>query len=118
MTLYESNETVPQLDSTPVGGLSDGAPIGELSDGLLYVCTCYDFVIEAVMMGALCLFGFAGNTVSMICLWHDRSKTATPFLLVSLEVADTLFLVTVFILRVLTSVHTFAYHMQVYVTMQ
>ena len=37
----------------------------------------------------------------------DKSKTATPFPLVSLEVADTLFLVTVLILRVLTLIHTF-----------
>ncbi len=43
----------------------------------------------------------------MLCLMRDKSKTATPFLLVSLEVADTLFLVTVLILRVLTSIHTF-----------
>ena len=59
------------------------------------------------MMGLLCLFGFTGNTLSMICLWRDKSKTATPFLLVSLEVADTMFLVTVLILRVCTSIHTF-----------
>ena len=70
-------------------------------------CLLFDFIIEAVLMGTLCLFGFTGNTLSMICLWRDKSKTATPFLLVSLEVADTLFLVTVLILRVMTSVHTF-----------
>lgn len=73
-----------------------------------YACYCYDFVVEAVFMGALCLFGFAGNTVATLCLRRDRSKTATPFLLVSLEVADTLFLVAVFGLRVLTSIDTFA----------
>lgn len=72
-----------------------------------YACTCYDFVIEAVFMGILCVFGFAGNTVSTVVLSRDKSKTATPFLLVSLEVADTLFLVTVFALRVLTSIQTF-----------
>jgi len=37
-----------------------------------------------------------------------QSKSATPFLLVSLELFDTLFLVTVFLLRVLTSVDTFS----------
>ena len=70
-------------------------------------CSMYDFMLEAVLMGILCLFGFAGNILSMLCLARDRSKTATPFLLISLEVADTLFLVTVLVLRVLTSVHTF-----------
>ena len=70
-------------------------------------CLVYDFLIEAMLMGILCLFGFAGNTLSMICLWKDKSKSATPFLLISLEIADTLFLVTVLILRVLTSIHQF-----------
>lgn len=70
-------------------------------------CMLYDFLIEAVLMGVLCLFGFAGNILSVLCLMKDRSKTATPFLLVSLEVADTIFLLTVLILRVLTSVHSF-----------
>ena len=75
-------------------------------------CMLFDFIIEAVMMGLLCLFGFTGNTLSMICLWRDRSKTATPFLLVSLEVADTMFLVTVLILRVLDSIHTYTEWLQ------
>ena len=70
-------------------------------------CLIYDFVIEAVMMGFFCLFGFAGNTLSMMCLWKDKGKNATPFLLISLEIADTLFLVTVLLLRVLTSIHQF-----------
>ena len=70
-------------------------------------CIYFDFIIEAVLMGILCIFGFTGNTLSVVCLMKDKSKTATPFLLVSLEVADTLFLVTVLILRVLTSIHTF-----------
>lgn len=70
-------------------------------------CLAYDFFIEAVLMGALCLLGFAGNTLSMLCLWRDRSKSATPFLLVSLELADTLFLIAVLVLRVLPSVQTY-----------
>ena len=82
MTL--SNMTVPQ---------------GFQGDAVAAKCLVYDFVIEAVLMGVLCLFGFAGNTLSMICLWRDKSKTATPFLLISLEIADTLFLVTVLILQ-------------------
>lgn len=75
---------------------------------MTYACYCYDFVIEAVLMGALCLFGFAGNSVSTVCLWRDRSKTATPFLLISLGIADTLFLATVFAVRVIPSIDTFA----------
>lgn len=70
-------------------------------------CQNYDFVFEAVLMGSLCLFGFCGNTLSMICLSKDKSKTATPFLLVSLEAADTFFLMTVVLLRVFSTVVTY-----------
>lgn len=80
--------------------------------GSTYVCRCYDFVVEAVLMGVLCLVGFVGNTMSVICLRVDRSKTATPLLLIALELADTAFLATVFLLRVLTSLHTFLLDMR------
>jgi len=74
--------------------------------GTTYVCRCYDFVVEAVLMGALCVVGFVGNTVSAFRLRADKSKTSTLLLLIALEIADTAFLATVFLLRVLTSVPT------------
>ena len=64
----------------------------------------YDFAIEALLMGFLCAFGFVGNSLSTICLLRDGSKSATPFLLVSLQFADTLFLIAVVWLRVITTV--------------
>ena len=70
----------------------------------MHVCRCYDFVVEAVLMGSLCVVGLVGNIVSVICLRADKSKTPTPQLLIALEFADTAFLATVFLLRVLTSV--------------
>lgn len=74
-------------------------------EGEVYIeiCALFDFVIEAVMMGLLCAFGFVGNSLSTVCLLRDRSKSATPFLLVSLETADTLFLASVLLLRVATT---------------
>jgi len=71
----------------------------------LYTPTCrlYDFVIETILMGSLCLFGFAGNTLSMICLRQDKSNSATPLLLISLEISDTLFLSAVLVVRVISS---------------
>ena len=66
-------------------------------------CFMYHFIVEGVLMGILCLVGFAGNSLSMVCLAKDRSKTATPFLLISLEATDTFFLLTVVVLRVATS---------------
>ena len=72
-----------------------------------YTCALYDFVVETVLMGLLCLCGFVGNVLSVLCLRRDKSKTATPFLLMSLEVADTGFLSTVVVLRVSESAINF-----------
>lgn len=66
-------------------------------------CRLYDFIIETVLMGSLCLFGFAGNSLSMVCLRRDKSRSATPLLLISLELTDTLFLSAVFVVRVVRS---------------
>jgi len=66
-------------------------------------CRVYDFVMETILMGSLCLFGFAGNTLSMVCLRRDKSRSATPLLLISLEISDTLFLSAVFVVRVISS---------------
>lgn len=66
-------------------------------------CRVYDFVVETILMGSLCLFGFAGNTLSMVCLWCDKSRSATPLLLISLEISDTLFLSAVLVVRVISS---------------
>jgi len=67
-------------------------------------CSIYDFVIEALLIGFLCAFGFVGNSLSTICLLRDGSKSATPFLLVSMQFADTLFLIAVVWVRVITSI--------------
>ena len=69
-----------------------------------FTCKIYDFAIETLLMGFLCVFGFVGNSLSTICLLRDGSKSATPFLLVSLQFADTLFLIAVVWLRVITTV--------------
>ena len=77
-----------------------------MSGSITNVCRCYDFIVEAVLMGILCMVSFVGNMVSVVCLRADKSKTPTPHLLIALEFTDTAFLVTVFQLRVLTSVRT------------
>jgi len=70
-----------------------------------FLCSMYDFAIETVLIGLLCVFGFVGNGFSTVCLLRDGSKSATPFLLVSLQVADTLFLIAAVWLRVIPSVN-------------
>ena len=95
---------------------------------------------QTVLMGSLCLFGFAGNTLSMVCLRRDKSRSATPrhtarrrvtpchtmsrrvtphhavsrsatpLLLISLEISDTLFLSAVFVVRVISSFQVAHHH--------
>lgn len=111
MTSHESNFTCSGCHdctcSQVVGGNWTNATLHN-ERRYPYLCTCYDFVIEAVLVGALCVLGLIGNAASIVCLAADKARTATPFLLISLELTDTLFLASVFPLRVLTSIHTFA----------
>ena len=102
LTSMQSTDNIDHANTSTISTNEDDSYEADQAN-----CAIFDFLIEAVAMGIMCIFGFTGNTLSMICLWRDKSKTATPFLLVSLEVADTLFLVTVLLLRVITSIHTF-----------
>lgn len=97
------NETATPADFNSSVNISDGYNLTDIYSR----CYLYDFIMEAVLVGVFCLLGFGGNIMSMICLSKDRSKTATPFLLVSLEAADTFFLLTALVLRVLTSLSPF-----------
>lgn len=101
---------------TELVGDDDGGSVPGLRHRLprsVYTPTCrvYDFVIETILMGSLCLFGFAGNTLSMVCLWHDKSRSATPLLLISLEISDTLFLSVVLVVRVISSFQVLLSHL-------
>ena len=92
---------------TIVANLTSTSSQSDAFDANYRTCAIYDLAIEFVAMGILCCFGFVGNILSMICLWQDKSRTATPFLLVSLEIADTLFLLCVLQLRVLSTIFQF-----------
>ena len=80
------------------------AGVPRLTSDSHVTCANYDFVMEGVAMGVLCVLGFVGNGLSIVCLSRDPSKSATPLLLISLEVADTLFLLAVLLLRVTSTV--------------
>ena len=66
-------------------------------------CARYDFVVEGILIGLVSCTGLLLNIVSAVCLAKHRSTSATPFLLVSLTIADILFLASVIPIRV---VHT------------
>lgn len=55
-------------------------------------CALFRFLLYAVAMGFMCIFGFVGNTVSFMVLHKDRSTPVASFLLKSLAVADNIFL--------------------------
>ena len=102
VTMTTSASDALNVTETTMTNYSNVSLTGAVMDDT--VCRVYDLIIEAVAMGLLCCFGFVGNILSMICLWKDKSKTATPFLLVSLEIADTLFLLCVLPLRVISTI--------------
>ena len=103
MTRSSANGSISQQLWNSTLNINDSTSKPTLDARDVAICRTYDFIMEAILMGLFCIFGFCGNTLSMICLSRDKSKTATPFLLVSLEAADTFFLFTVIILRVMAS---------------
>ena len=51
-------------------------------------CALFEFVLKVGLIGALCLLGFAGNTLSFVVLWRERSGSAMTFLLQAVLLAD------------------------------
>lgn len=72
------------------------------------LCKTYDLVIECIIISIFILFGFVGNSLSIFCLWKDKSKTATPALLINLEMAETLFLLTALLLRSVPTAYNYS----------
>ena len=70
-------------------------------------CARYDFVVEGILIGLVSCTGLLLNIVSAVCLAKHRSTSATPFLLVSLTIADILFLASVIPIRVVHTITQF-----------
>jgi len=66
----------------------------------------YEIVIYIYIVGALCAFGIAGNVLSLVVLGRDQTiRRTTGFLMQTLAVADTSFLVScLFIMTLSTAV--------------
>ncbi|KAK2159790.1 hypothetical protein LSH36_146g05015 [Paralvinella palmiformis] len=67
-------------------GNSSGAAPSDLK------CLVFQLILYGIVMGALCVVGFVGNTISFLVLQKDRSTPVASFLLQSLAVADNIFL--------------------------
>lgn len=74
-------------------------------------CRLYNFVMYALVVGFICVFGFVGNLVAFIVFCRDKIKTSTSFLFQGLSVIDTLLLTVVFPLY---SVTTFVEYVELY----
>lgn len=57
-------------------------------------CELYSCVVHGVILGAVCLLGLLGNSLSFIVFWRDPVKSSTHFLLQTLAVVDSLLLLT------------------------
>ena len=51
-------------------------------------CGLFAFIVDVLIMGSICVFGFAGNTLSFIVLWQEKNVTSTTFLLQAVIIAD------------------------------
>jgi len=57
-------------------------------------CELFNFVVWGVIVGALCVFGYVGNFLSIVALQRD-TRSATTTLLQSLALSDLVLLVSV-----------------------
>lgn len=51
-------------------------------------CALFEFIVTAVFTGIICLFGFAGNTLSFGTLWQEKNISSSTFLLQASLIAD------------------------------
>lgn len=78
-------------------------------------CRLFDFLLYSVIGGSLCVFGVVGNALSFVVLQHkDNAKSATPFLLRALAVADSLVLLASVPLYALPPVYLFTGYLRIY----
>ena len=102
-TLYASNSSTSYLSTTSDGAFpvyyepevntTESTKQGDEDNG----CSVFQFVINTLVIGALCIFGVAGNLVSMVILQRDRHNRVAVFLLQSLAIADSSVLIIAFV---------------------
>ena len=51
-------------------------------------CMLFSFILDTLITGTLCMAGFAGNVLSFMVLWQEKSHASIMFLLEALIVAD------------------------------
>ncbi len=68
----------------------------------------YRVIMDVFVVGAMCLIGFIGNAMSIAVLYRDQDKkNTTSWLLQTLAVVDTLYLMSCFLYQTVNTVCTF-----------
>lgn len=68
----------------------------------------YRIIVDVYIVGTLCLFGFFGNALSIAVLYRDHDKkNTTNWLLQTLAVVDTLYLMTCVVIQPLKTINSF-----------
>lgn len=74
---------------------SQNASAAMMTSSSLSAARTYKLVLNIYVVGLLCVFGIAGNLVSLVVLGRDRSiRRTTGLLLRALAVADTAYLIS------------------------
>ena len=76
------------LDCSNFSNISDNEEFIDVTPA----CALFDFLVYSVLITTLTILGVIGNIVSFTVLLKETNKSATPFLLRALAVADTLVL--------------------------
>jgi len=84
-------------DNASVNASNSSGPESSLDPGGDERCMWFHFVVNTLLIGALCIFGLFGNTLSLFVLERDRRNRVAVFLLQSLATADNLCLCVAFI---------------------
>lgn len=87
--------------------------VDEDSDSDRASCELYEFVVCTVVIGFVCVFGFAGNVTSFFVLLKHKTETATIFLLQCMAVFDSLLLLMALFIYVLPGVNPYTGKLQV-----
>ena len=93
---------------------SEPPPIDVLDDE--HYCNLYSFVVCAVVIGVVCLFGLAGNVLSFIVLCKHKTENAAIFLLQCMAVFDFLLLVATLFIYTFPSVFPYTGYLEVMYT--
>ena len=89
------NWMLPSSDNDSVNTTHFSSVVDNIDDA--DPCMWFRFVVNTLLIGALCVFGLFGNTLSLIVLERDHHNRVVVFLLQSLATADNLVLCFAFV---------------------